>query len=435
MTTVQLQNPGTGKSESGGPTPVATRDVPSLAARIQQDTMLERQRALCSLLQHPLLTADGPFAAEFGLVRRHVTWLRDWLAHNPGWSLVLQSEVARLRKTPVDFAAGSRPAREPKDQRAFNRRRYVLLCLLLAVLEQEDRQTALGQLAEKLTTICAADADLAEAGIVFDLGGIDQRRDLVQVVRLLLHLGVLRRRHGDEEQYLAGKGDVLYNISRPILSAMPCVKRGPSTVDESLLESRISAIIEEPLPETNEGRIRRLRSRLMRRLLDDPVIYFDEFEQAEMDYFNSQRSRLLSQVEQATGMVPEIRKEGIAMLDRRGDASDLGLPEEGTNGHLTLLVAQFLSDELRGNRVIVGRATLEQHVAQLIDLHRGHWRRDVTLPGAAEALTEQVVERLESLALVRRVAEGVQPLPAVARYALPPDDQCVFDFNAQGAVP
>lgn len=435
MTTLQLQTPGAGKTENGGSAPVATRDVPSLATRIQQDTILERQRALCALLQHPLLTADGPFATEFGLVRRHAAWLRDWLAHNPGWSLVLQSEAARLRKTPVDFGAGSRPAREPKDLRAFNRRRYVLLCLLLAVLEQEDRQTALGQLAEKLTTICAADADLAEAGIVFDLSSMDQRRDLVQVVRLLLHLGVLRRRHGDEEQYLAGKGDVLYNISRPILSAMLCVKRGPSTVDESLLESRIYAIIEEPLPETKEGRIRRLRSRLMRRLLDDPVIYYDELEQAEMDYFNSQRGRLLSQVEQATGMVPEIRKEGIAMLDLRGDATDLGLPEEGTNGHLALLVTQFLADELRGNRVIVGRAALEQHVARLIELHKGHWRKDVTLPGAAEALAEHVVERLESLALIRRVAEGVQPLPAIARYSLPAGDQGVLDFDAHSEVP
>lgn len=435
MITVQRQEPANDNIEDGDLAVVGKRGVPSLAARLQHETVLERQRALCALLQHPLLTADGPLAAEFGLVRRHAAWLREWLAHNPGWSLVLHAEVARLRKTPVDSGTGSRPAREPKDQRIFSRRRYVLLCLLLAVLEQEDRQTALGQLADKLTTMCAADADLAKSGIVFDLGGMDQRRDLVQVVRLLLDLGVLRRRHGDEEQYLAGKGDVLYNISRPILTAMLCVKRGPSTVDELLLESRISAIIEEPLPETNEGRTRRLRSRLMRRLLDDPVIYYEELEQGEMDYLNSQRSRLLSQVEQATGMVPEVRKEGIAMLDLRGDATDLGLPEEGTEGHLTLLVTEFLADELRGSRGFVGHAALEEQVAQLIELHKTHWRRDVTLPGAAEALTEQVVERLESLALVRRVVGGVQPMPAIARYSLQAGGQTALDFDTQGARP
>ena len=61
--------------------------------------------------------------------------------------------------------------------------------------------TALGQIAEKLVTIFSADADLADTGIAFDLSSMDQRRDMVQVVRQLLHLGVVRRRHGDEEQY------------------------------------------------------------------------------------------------------------------------------------------------------------------------------------------------------------------------------------------
>lgn len=437
MTTVLQQERTIATIENSRASPLTTREVPTLAVRMEQDSAWERQRALCTLLQHPLLTADGPLATEFTLVRRHATWLREWLAHCPGWGLTLHSEVARLRKIPVDGGVGSRPAREPKNEIAFTRRRYVLLCLLLAVLEQEDRQTALGQIADKLTTACAADAALAEAGIVFDLCSIDQRRDLVQVVRLLLDIGVLRRRHGNEEQYLAGKGDVLYNISRPILTAMLCVKRGPSTIGATLLKDRIATIIEEPLPETDESRTRRLRSRLVRRLLDDPVVYYDELEQAEFDYLNSQRSRLLQQVEQATGMVPEVRKEGIAMLDVRGDATDLGLPEEGTDGHLTLLVAQFLADELRRNRVVVGRAALGQHVAELIAVHKVHWRKDVALPGAADMLMEQVVERLESLALVRRVAGGIQPLPAIARYSLSSGSQCqdLFDFDAERAVP
>lgn len=398
-------------------------EAPVLAARMEESTALERQRALCALLQRPLLTADGPQAPEFGMVRRHAGWLREWLAHNPGWSLTLHSEVARLRKTPADAGIGTRPARDPKNKSEFTRRRYVLLCLLLAVLEQEDRQTTLGQLADKLTTMCAADAALAKAGIVFDLSSMDQRRDLVQVVRLLLDLGVLRRRHGDEEQYLAGRGDVLYNISRPILGSMLCVKRGPSTVEETLLKDRIAAIIEEPVPETNEGRTRRLRSRLMRRLLDDPVVYYDELEQAEFDYLNNQRSRLLQQVEQATGLVPEVRKEGIAMLDVRGDATDLGLPEEGTDGHLTLLVTQFLANELRQKREIISHRAIGQHITELIEIHKAHWRKDVVLPGAAEVLVEQVLERLEALSLVRRTEAGVQPLPAIARYSLSSDDQ------------
>lgn len=266
-----------------------TSQQPALATRLDETTALERQRAVCALLQYPLLTADGPLAAEFGLVRRHAGWLREWFAQHAGWGFTLHSEVARLRKTPVHGAIGSRPARDPKTETEFTRRRYVLLCLLLAILEQEDRQTTLGQLADKLTTVFAADAALAKAGLTFDIEGMDHRRDLVQVVRLLLRLGVLRRRHGDEDQFVSDKGDALYNIVRPVLAAMLCVKRGPSTVDETLMEGRIAAIIEEPMPETTEGRTRRIRSQVMRRLLDDPVVYYEDLEQAEFDYLSTLR--------------------------------------------------------------------------------------------------------------------------------------------------
>ncbi|MBI3465678.1 MAG: TIGR02678 family protein [Planctomycetes bacterium] len=417
MTTVGHQREATKKSLSGNDA-ARPQVSPRLAEHLEQETRWQRQRALRALLQHPLLTADGPFATEFGLVRRHAEWLRDWLAHYPGWTLTVDSELARLRKTPADSSEGDRPARDTKTGVPFSRRRYVLLCLALAVLEQEDRQTTLGQLANRVVALCAADDAIAAAGVGFDLNSLDQRRDLVQVVRVLLEMRILRRLNGDEEQFLSQRGDALYNISRPALAAMLSVKRGPSTIAELALADRVAAITEEPAPDTDEGRNRKLRSSLMRKLLDDPVVYYDSLQPAEFDYLNSQRGRLLQQIEDATGLVPEVRREGIAMLDIRGDMTDLGLPEEGTDGHLTLLVAQFLADQLRRNRPTVGEAALTQHVAGLVEEHKAHWRRDVTQAGAVESLTRQTVERLESLGLVRRISGGIRPLWAIARYAL-----------------
>jgi uncharacterized protein (TIGR02678 family) len=376
-----------------------------------------------ALLQHPLLTADGPHATEFGLVRRHSEWLRKWLAHYTGWSLVVDSELARLRKTPVDSIEQGRPAKDAKSDVPFSRRRYVLLCLALAVLEQADRQTTLGELADRIAGYFAADSAIAEAGISFDLESFDQRRDLVQVIRLLLEMRVLRRVSGDEDQFLSKKGDALYNINRPALATVLCVKRGPSTVKELSLDDRVAAITEETVPDTDEGRNRRLRSRITRRLIDDPIVYYDELDQAEFDYLNSQRGRLLQQVEQATGLVPEVRREGIAMLDTRGDATDLGLPEEGTDGHLTLLVAQYLADELRKQQTTIGEVALSQFIAKLIDEHSHHWRKDVTASGAVDSLTQQTVERLRALGLVRWNAGRILPLPAIARYALTDIDE------------
>jgi uncharacterized protein (TIGR02678 family) len=266
---------------------------PALAEHLEQEIQWQRQRAMRALLQHPLLTADGPHATEFGLIRRHSEWLRKWLAHYTGWSLMVDSELARLRKTPVDSIDQGRPARDAKSEVAFTRRRYVLLCLALAVLEQADRQTTLGELANRIAGYFVADSAIAEAGISFDLESFDQRRDLVQVIRLLLEMRVLRRVNGDEDQFLSNKGDALYNINRPALATVLCVKRGPSTVKELSLDERVAAITEEPVPDTDEGRNRRLRSRITRRLIDDPIVYYDELDQAEFDYLNGQRGRLL----------------------------------------------------------------------------------------------------------------------------------------------
>jgi hypothetical protein len=69
-------------------------------------------------------------------------------------------------------------------------------------------------------------------------------------------------------------------------------------------------------------------------------------------------------------------------------------------------------------------AELTAQTADLIALHKTRWRKDVTLPGADRVLTNLTLERLEALQLVRRTAEGIQPLPAIARYALvEPEDE------------
>ena len=379
----------------------------------------ERQRALRSLLARPLLTAHGPYAGEVALIRRHAAWLRQWLTRYPGWSLQIDGEVARLRKTPADLDDATRPAREPKEGLPFSRRRYVLFCLALAALERSDRQTALGRLATDLVDLVLADPALAAAGIVFDLASHDQRRDLVQIARLLLDLEILIRIHGSEQQYLDERGDVLYNVNRPVLSAVLNVRRAPSSIEETDFPRRLALMVDEPAPDTSEGRNRRLRTRLIRALLDDPVIYYEGLEPEANAYLTQQRANLTRQISDATGLVPEMRREGIAMVDDRGDVTDIGLPEEGTEGHLTLLIAEFLAGHARrAPGSAVSWTALYQRTRRLVDEHRQHWRKSVTQPGAETAVTDATIDRLVALRLAVRSADGVVPLPAIARYAL-----------------
>ncbi len=391
-----------------------------LDEKLSEASREERQRALRALLKNPLLTADGPDAREFGLVRRHADQLKEWLAHHANWTLHVTSEFARLRKTPPDVADRTRAARDERTNVPFGRTRYVLLCLALAALERSERQTTLGRLADAMVGFFAGDSALAGCGLSFDLKSMDQRRDLVQVIRFLCERHVLWRRQGDEDQFVRDeRSDVLYNVNRPLLTAMLCVQRGPSTVSSTSFEERLAAVVEESMPDTEDGQNRQIRVRLMRRLLDDPVLYYDTLNDRERTYLDRQRGFILPHIVEATGLVPEIRAEGIALVDPHGDFADVAFPEEGTEGHLTLLLSEFLANRLRERPdAAVGFAELCGETAELIAEHRSHWRKDVAEPGANRVLTETTIDRLEALRLVRRVAEGVKPLPAIARYGL-----------------
>jgi uncharacterized protein (TIGR02678 family) len=116
-------------------------------------------------------------------------------------------------------------------------------------------------------------------------------------------------------------------------------------------------------------------------------------------------------------MVAELRAEGIALVDPTGEATDLGMPEEGTDGHVTLLLAEHLATALRHRPgVPVQAGELYQHVASLARQHKPHWRKGAADPGAERELTEVALRRLLALGLIRRCGDHVVPLPALARY-------------------
>lgn len=401
------------------PRDVARRPAAILREEVEDATQAERTRALRLLLARPLLTPDGDSKAAFALVRRHAPYLREWCAHHAGWTLTVTPEVIRLRKTPGATTDATRPARDPASGSPFDRRCYVLLCLTLAVLERSDRQTTLGRLSEQVIA-AATDPAVSAAGLRFGFDTQDGRREFVHVVRLLLDLGAIRRVQGDEELYVRERADVLYNVVRSVVAQLLAVRRNPSLVSAGGFEDQLAALISEPRPETADARNRQLRLRLARRLLDDPVLYYDELDSEGRAYFDRQRGHLLPELALATRLQPEVRAEGVALADVDGDATDLGLPEEGTEGHFTLLLTTHLADRLRTNpSAILSADEIARFAAVCIAAHKHHWRKDVTLPGAERRYAELALERLMSLGLVVRDGDdAIRPLPAIGRYAL-----------------
>ena len=406
-----------------------------VADALEQTVRVERQQALRALLRSPVLRPDH---AAFPLVRRHASVLRDWLQAETGWWLRVDPTVARLHKTPPDDDDATRPARAKASSStvAFTRRRYVVLCLALAALERGEAQTTLGRLADHVLA-GLSDPALERAGVRLDLRQRGDRGDLVAVVRLLLSLGVLHRVAGDEEGYAGGSGDALYDVDRHVLSGLLVARRGPSAVDARRLDERLAALRAEEPPRTDDARTRALRHRLTRRLLDDPVIYLDDLDDDERAYWTGQRRALVDRVTEATGLLPEVRAEGVAMVDPTFDVlSDVRMPEDGTEGHVTLLLAAHLADAQEA----VAVPALEQHVGRLAVSHGRLWRQSAREPGAERALVATAVERLRALRLVAVEpsddgARGghVRPLPALARYAVA--EPQVLGSPTTGTVP
>src|ERR1051326_8237786 len=103
----------------------------------------------------------------------------------------------------------------------------------------------------------------------------------------------------------------------------------------------------------------------MRALLDDPVVYFHDLSNEERTYLEKHRSYLLRQISEATGLIAEVRAEGIAMVDENGDLTDLPLPEKGIDNRLSLAIAQWLGDSCtKKEAASIYLSAVKQHVRQ-----------------------------------------------------------------------
>lgn len=396
-----------------------------LSGAIAERDNEDRSRVLRALLCTPVLHATGD-AVLFRLARRHAEPLREWLRNELGWQLVVEPRTVRLLPSYIPIGptataiAARHPARARKSDPPFTRRRYVLLCLALAVLERSDPQISLGHLADEIL-LAARQPGLEH--IEFTLTGREERADLVAAIRLLLSHGVLVRVAGDEESYVAAEGDALYDVDRRILATMLASEHSPALVAGRLGDSPSIDAIEEALHEappayTDDETNRRLRQSISRRLMCDPVLYYDELPEAERVYLTGgQRVPLSRRLADAAGLVPELRAEGIALVDPDDQLTDVRMPEQGTDGHVTLLIAEHLATV-----GATGVTALRRLARRLAQEHAIYWRKTSREPGAEVALVSEAIDRMVGLGLVQVDGDGdeavVTPLAALRRFAI-----------------
>jgi uncharacterized protein (TIGR02678 family) len=367
----------------------------------------EQRRAIRLLLAHPFVTDTRPDPEAFALVRRHARELQRWFAEQLGYRLVVETELARLHKRPAP-GAGLRPLRTQSGL-PFTPRRYALLCLVLAALERMEVQTVLSELAGQVALLAAS-----EEVRRLDLESFAERQAFVDAVRWLVELGVLSLADGEDTAFVEGRGDALYDIHSRRLSQLLSVPVPASPVDDP------ERLAPEVYPETEEGVNRRSRHRLLRRLVEEPVLYLADLDEAERAYLTSQRHYLSGQVTGQTGLEVEVRREGLAAIDPAGRLTDLPFPSTGTVSHAALLLAEHLAERARAipdHTVLVPEADLHRTMEALLARYGKVWSKTYQdLPAGPARLLAQALERLERMGLVAHRPGGFEPRPAIARY-------------------
>lgn len=369
----------------------------------------ERRSAARLLLAHPLVTADGPHADLFPLIRRHADWLGKRFQQVLGYRLLVDSSYARLFKTGLGAGAGHRLERSTGTP--FTPHTYACLALALSVLVTAPEQLLLSQLAADIRA-AAADAEIE----LEETGRAAGKRTLVAALRLLVEWGVLIETEGHVAALAQDAGG-----------------EALITVDRELAR----VVVAGPLAQAHDGAdlVRRAadpgfggpRTYVRRMLVETPVVYLDELTDAERDWLRTRQRREAQAFSELLGLEMEIRAEGVALADPEDELTDLHLPGTGTVAQAALLLVERLVERLRpqepghpatGGTLVIGVAVpdglVDELLAGLVAEYgqRSNWQRGYLedIPALREAVLD-LLARMRLMARTRRLRAEGEGLP------------------------
>jgi len=378
---------------------------------LEQAATEERQRAVQALLTKQVLT---PADAELALVRRHREELSAALRDHLGATLTVTADTAHLSKH-VELA-GARPLHlAPRtaterhkpidDRRTLSARGALLVCVAAGVLERRGwTQVPLGALAEDVVTHARG------LEIELDWRTRADRLALADGIDFLAGLGVLVLRSGAAGQF-DSEDEAFYDVHRrrlALLLADP-VRCAEASSPQDL----------EP-PEGDGGDLagRARTRRLVRALVEDPVLYLDDLDDEDRAYFLSQRARLEGLAVRLTGLTAERRQEGTALIAAGRELTDRPFPARGHVKQLALLLLPELCAHDHADGTTVAREALLTIARGLLTRHAAHWSWDPDDAEAVARATDQAVAVLTDLRLLATTDDGgaVRVLPVAHRY-------------------
>ncbi|MGW0892367.1 TIGR02678 family protein [Saccharopolyspora sp. NPDC002578] len=379
-------------------------------------------RGIKLLLAHPLIRADTD-PDGFDLVRRRKDTLTGWFDYHCGWALAVEPRLgyARLAKVRSDPDA-SRPARRDRSSRApFDRRRYTLFCVAAAEL-LGGPATTIGLLADRIVQATAADPVLT----AFDAAMRSERMAFVDVLRALESFGVLESIDGSTESFVdSAEAKVLYRVDATLLMRLLSAPNGPSQPSEREQGADPDEAISALVAESRYGNAEQgatevqcnlwLRHSVLRKLFDDPVVYWADLTEAQRAYATSQAGRqIMRKAAEQGGFVLEERAEGVLLVDPEAMATDAKFPDDANNAKVAAL---HLLDALGTSRSGRTAEQLRGDAESVLDRSPGAARTYRYSDGPSR-LVNDAVAVLVDFGLARRDGERIVALPAAARYAV-----------------
>ena len=348
----------------------------------------------------------------YALARDHYETLRDWFHEQTGWSLILTRHFVKLEKIPGQFQPwmAFRGFRDARDYGLFT---YGLW--YLEGLGEKD-QFLLSELVETIRE------HLLGMDVTMDWALYEHRLSMSRALRKLRDLDVLHAVEGDETEWARAGGEtnvlyeaspmaryVLRRFSRDLMSypTMEDLVR-PDDVQPAA-DAITDALMDTPPASTitsvSAGSVVTRRHQVMRRLLEEPVVYDWQWTEEERRYVQTQRASLIDRIGQATGLTGRRFREGLLFTWPDLSSETELFPTQAAISDLVMLFAGELRRALREGRahyerdeqynLLLTRSELEALLVRLRTRYGEYWskeHREKTSRQLADDLLTHVTE-------------------------------------------
>ena len=345
-----------------------------------------RKKCIQALLNRNWITKqDEP--ELFGYIRAQYQELRDWFGEYCGFALLLTRQFAKLEKIPGQAQTwmGFDNFSEPRDYALFT------YCLWYLEGKNEMDQFLLTDMVEEIREY------LTGQDVFLDWTLYTHRLSMARALKQLKALGALVAVDGDEYDWarVGHERNVLYESS---YLARYVLRRFPQ--DLTAYDS-LAALAAGTYSDSPEGRLKKRRHHVYRRLLQEPVVYDWQWSEDERYYVRTQRHTILENLANFTGLEGQRYREGLLFFYPEASGEMYLFPTGRGVSDLCLLLAgelrRMLSRAESGiyidedGRIGLTMAELEVIILKLKEKHKMLWglqhRQARSSELAAEVLT------------------------------------------------